>query len=288
MYSRWTGDSWQAPHYVARGMGSPIETNFTAPTLVTRPDSGLWAAYEMVIGSDAISMLKIIQGDTARWCWGIDGSDPAATVDSAGRLWILYSELNMYWLHAQVIVDSSAVDTTLITEAADGRSCAVTDGEGIVWAAWPQRSPKRVVVSYTRGTEWSPSEVAAESVGVPKGIAADAAGRVYVLFRTTAGRLYSVYRTARPGVQETASVERRTPNAGPTVVHGVLNLQSAICNLQSEIALLDISGRKVLDLRLGANDVSRLAPGIYFVVSEPSAVSCRPSAIAVRKVVIAR
>jgi hypothetical protein len=29
--------------------------------------------------------------------------------------------------------------------------------------------------------------------------------------------------------------------------------------------LLDISGRKVLDLRPGANNVGRLAPGVYFV-----------------------
>jgi len=40
--------------------------------------------------------------------------------------------------------------------------------------------------------------------------------------------------------------------------------------------LLDISGRKVLDLKPGANDVRQLAPGVYFV---------RP---AVMKVVIAR
>jgi hypothetical protein len=36
--------------------------------------------------------------------------------------------------------------------------------------------------------------------------------------------------------------------------------------------LLDISGRKVLDLRPGENDVSRLAPGVYFVVQKPQAV----------------
>jgi hypothetical protein len=29
--------------------------------------------------------------------------------------------------------------------------------------------------------------------------------------------------------------------------------------------LLDATGRKVLDLRTGDNDVSRLAPGVYFV-----------------------
>jgi len=35
---------------------------------------------------------------------------------------------------------------------------------------------------------------------------------------------------------------------------------------------MDAAGRKVLDLRPGANDISRLSPGVYFVRSEPSAV----------------
>jgi hypothetical protein len=52
-------------------------------------------------------------------------------------------------------------------------------------------------------------------------------------------------------------------------------------------ALLDISGRKVRDLRPGPNDVSRLAPGVYFV-SVRSAVSGRRSADAVRKVIVTR
>jgi hypothetical protein len=65
-------------------------------------------------------------------------------------------------------------------------------------------------------------------------------------------------------IQETPNAERRTLN-GPTVVRRALNLQSAIYNLQSEIVLLDISGRKVLDLKPGANDVSHLSPGVYFV-----------------------
>jgi len=48
--------------------------------------------------------------------------------------------------------------------------------------------------------------------------------------------------------------------------------------------LLDISGRKVLELHAGANDVRGLAPGVYFLRSEPSAVSGQPSAV--RKVVV--
>jgi hypothetical protein len=46
--------------------------------------------------------------------------------------------------------------------------------------------------------------------------------------------------------------------------------------------LLDISGRKVLDLRPGANDVRALAPGVYFV----RAVSREPSAVGCRRVVV--
>jgi hypothetical protein len=85
-------------------------------------------------------------------------------------------------------------------------------------------------------------------------------------------------------VEETPNAGAQTLNVGPTIVRGVLNLQSAICNLQSETALLDISGRKALDLHPGANDVGLIPPGVYFVLAvgrEPSAVSCR-------KVVITR
>jgi hypothetical protein len=46
--------------------------------------------------------------------------------------------------------------------------------------------------------------------------------------------------------------------------------------------LLDISGRKVQDLKPGANDVRTLAPGVYFVRE------AQAQARVVRKVVITR
>ena len=61
------------------------------------------------------------------------------------------------------------------------------------------------------------------------------------------------------------SDDRATMNVGPTVIRGVLSLKPAIYNLQSEIVLLSADGRKVLDLKPGANDVRALAPGVYFV-----------------------
>jgi hypothetical protein len=84
--------------------------------------------------------------------------------------------------------------------------------------------------------------------------------------------------------EERMNDERGTMNVGPTIVRNVLNLQSATCNLESEMVLLDIAGRKVLDLHPGPNDMSRLAPGVYFV----RAASCKLSAAGCLKVVITR
>jgi len=43
----------------------------------------------------------------------------------------------------------------------------------------------------------------------------------------------------------------------------------------SRAVLLDVSGRKAMELQPGPNDVSRLAPGVYFVVT-PSLSSSPP------------
>jgi hypothetical protein len=76
----------------------------------------------------------------------------------------------------------------------------------------------------------------------------------------------------------------RSPLAA-TIIRGVLFIAGARDEGQgTRDDLLDISGRKVMDLHSGANDVRALAPGVYFVRAvrrEPSAVSCS-------KVVIAR
>ncbi|MFO7675678.1 MAG: hypothetical protein R6X12_05145 [bacterium] len=97
-------------------------------------------------------------------------------------------------------------------------------------------------------------------------------------------------RTGSPWAPQAAARERpavRGPEAaaGPTIVRGSLNLHSAICNLQSAIVLLDASGRKVMALSPGPNDVSRLSPGVYFVHSASGPGRGAP---AVARVVLAR
>jgi hypothetical protein len=87
-----------------------------------------------------------------------------------------------------------------------------------------------------------------------------------------------------------ARPSRLESRAATTICRGVLVLQARGEKraARSESELLDLSGRKVLDLMPGANDVSRLSPGVYFVRAEPLAVSRKPSAVTVRKVILTR
>ncbi|HTW90936.1 MAG TPA: hypothetical protein VMH22_04440 [bacterium] len=69
------------------------------------------------------------------------------------------------------------------------------------------------------------------------------------------------------GIEETRNDARGTTSGRPTIVRGVLALGGVGSrqNTADRAELLDISGCKVMELRAGANDVSRLAPGVYFM-----------------------
>jgi len=62
------------------------------------------------------------------------------------------------------------------------------------------------------------------------------------------------------GVAEENGAALRFRQPVPSVVRGQMVLAGT-----SQAALLDISGRKVLDLRPGQNNLGRIAPGVYFV-----------------------
>ncbi len=88
------------------------------------------------------------------------------------------------------------------------------------------------------------------------------------------------------GVQEATNAELRTTNVEPTIIRGVLVFEARGKRREARGELLDISGRKVLDLKPRANDVHSLAPGVYFVREEPQAASLKLQAV--RKIVITR
>jgi hypothetical protein len=69
-----------------------------------------------------------------------------------------------------------------------------------------------------------------------------------------------------PGIEQDGNPQLGNMRVGPTIVSSVLVLPEASSRKpQAASSLLDISGRKVMSLRPGANDVSALSPGVYFV-----------------------
>jgi hypothetical protein len=102
-------------------------------------------------------------------------------------------------------------------------------------------------------------------------------------------RLNDVRRTwflvdPRPGIEESRQLTASSSQPAATVVRGVLLLAEATSLKPQAASLLDITGRKVLALKPGANDVSQLPSGVYFV----RAVSRKLSAASCQKVVIQR
>ncbi len=68
----------------------------------------------------------------------------------------------------------------------------------------------------------------------------------------------------------------------PGIVRQVLHLPPAGLSERAGAVLLDVVGRKVAELRPGANDVSSLAPGVYFLVTRTAAVGNRQKLLLVR------
>jgi hypothetical protein len=130
--------------------------------------------------------------------------------------------------------------------------------------------------SSDHGISWSDIELVTDDDATVSSwypdIGADMAGHAYVVWEDVEGAHYSImFSTNNPiGIaEETPSAELRTPNNGTTVVRNVLCLPEAPGTISSPSILLDISGRKVFDLKPGVNDVRTLAPGVYVIEAGP-------------------
>ncbi len=118
-------------------------------------------------------------------------------------------------------------------------------------------------------------------------IVADVAGYAYVVWERGGGDGRIWFSTNNPaGIAEEPMQQPTSVQPIATVVRNVLFLAECPSSSLGASCLLDVGGRQVMALQSGANDVSRLSPGVYFVRSEPSAVSRQPSAVT--KVVVTR
>jgi hypothetical protein len=89
---------------------------------------------------------------------------------------------------------------------------------------------------------------------------------------------------AATGVEETPDAEVRATDPWPTIVRGELRLP--VSPFTTHTSLFDMTGRQVMSLCPGPNDVRALAPGVYFV--REARAQARAQAQAVRKVIVTR
>jgi hypothetical protein len=94
----------------------------------------------------------------------------------------------------------------------------------------------------------------------------------------------SIYESTQVAVAEPKQDEERQVRKGASVVRGVLFLPGNGEGRMAKGDLLNVSGRKVLDLHSGANDVRALAPGVYFIRE----AQAQAQAQAVRKIVLTK
>ncbi len=166
--------------------------------------------------------------------------------------------------------------------------------DGLVHAVLQARPPgggpyyAYYAFSSDHGFSWSDLEPANNDTNAEAydpAIAADSAGHVYIVWRDLrTGVLW--FATNNPAaIAEEPMRQPISAQPSANVVRGVLFL--AACPSASTSSLLDISGREVMDLKPGANDVSRLSPGVYFIKGQGSR-SQRSEGSRVTKVVVTR
>jgi hypothetical protein len=178
-----------------------------------------------------------------------------------------------------------------------GRTVVAASGLN-VHAATHLRIDSRNWIHYRRSTDdgltWEPREIVSDSGWAFYASIATAGTGVHLVWQDGRdGNSEIYYRrdpTGNPGVGETPGAGVRTPNARPSIIRGVLRLPWAMGAGHDPIplgesgscpkpVLLDVSGRKAMVIQPGPNDVSRLAPGVYFL-REDQAQSVRKIAIA--------
>jgi hypothetical protein len=122
------------------------------------------------------------------------------------------------------------------------------------------------------------------------GCAADANGNLGLMLTSYERPRYMSYRVRAAACPALAIGDERGARPArvkqsPTITRGVLFLPRST-SPSASTSLLDVSGREVMTLKLGENDVRALAPGVYFL-RRPKTEDGRPDA-AVTKVVITR
>ncbi len=157
----------------------------------------------------------------------------------------------------------------------------------VVWqvqAGWHQISYRR---STDSGVTWEyKQQLTNSSLGAHNPSVAVSDSMVHVVWtdeRDGNPEIYYMRNTTGNAVGQEVGA-RAFHRGAATIARGVLELQvGSRQQTECRADLLDISGRKVMDLKPGANDVRHLSPGVYFLL-RPSVDGRQPAAA--RKIIV--
>jgi hypothetical protein len=202
-----------------------------------------------------------------------EGALHGLAADNQGNIWIAWSG-NPWGPDSGIY--AARLDTNLRWSPSyrisqSGWFCNLAiDGDNKVWVVYDVG--RNFYYRVWDGWEWCPADSVVQSPASSS--VADAVFydpvrvRIWVSFRTDDGRTFATWTDPSGGVaeQEPATVCRL---GQALVLRGVLLVPGAVSGQRSAVSgLLDVTGRKVMDLLPGANDVSSLSPGVYFCFLE--------------------
>jgi len=260
-------------------------------------DSAPWAArleHGVLAFNNKMWVIGGIIGSTSIddvWC-SVDGVNWTCVTDSApwqGRcnhavaifnnlMWVLGGEKQSGLVHDvwySTDGDSWVCATTAAPWCARGsHGVAVLDSKMWVTGGYPTYSTRLNDVWYSAGgadwtcADWTRADSAAEwrPRGWHTSLTFD--DKVWVIggdstYNSLA--ISDVWYSTGLGIEETPNAGLRAASSTATIVRGVLFRQEALSHKLQATGLLDIAGRQVMVLRPGRNDVSGLAPGVYFI-----------------------
>jgi hypothetical protein len=152
--------------------------------------------------------------------------------------------------------------------------------DGVGHAVWEGKSDSSTVVGQIRYSQrsvagsWSaPVDItnalsSREHPSIANGGYSASPFDLYVVwsdYRDGNSEMYYKHNSAGTAVSEGSRPAVRNSRPGASLVRGVLRLETGTSASSSPSRLLDAAGQEVMRLRPGANDVSQLPPGVYFV-----------------------
>ncbi|GEM_PF-1157579 len=204
--------------------------------------------------------------------------------DNQGNVWVVWGG-NPYGPDSGIYaacLDTSLHWSSVYTISHSGFFCNMEiDGDNKVWVVWDADS--NFYYRVWDGSEWSPLDSIVQppaSSSFTDAIFYDPVrDRIWISYRTPDNRTFVRWTDPSGGVEEREPAAVWRPEQA-LICRGVLLVPGAVSGRRSVVSVLfDITGRKVMDLLPGANDVSRLSPGVYFVREEPQATSLKPQAV---------